>query len=101
MWSALLNIELVYSSNFDEVLKEALNCNDPLEIYISVIDILKKNKQKERLTSLLATVLNKFKAEVRVWPVAAEAYFWLGKSDQVHALLQRALRVLPNQQRKY
>ncbi|KAH8386003.1 hypothetical protein KR200_012231 [Drosophila serrata] len=98
VWSALLNIELVYSSNFDEVLKEALNCNDPLEIYISVIDILKKNKQKERLTSLLTTILNKFKVEVRVWPVAAEAYFWLGKSDQVHALLQRALRVLPNQQ---
>ncbi|XP_017020204.1 rRNA biogenesis protein RRP5 [Drosophila kikkawai] len=98
VWSALLNIELVYSSNFDEVLKEALSCNDPLEIYISVIDILKKNKQKERLTSLLTTILNKFKAEVRVWPVAAEAYFWLGKSDQVHALLQRALRVLPNQQ---
>ncbi|KAH8294202.1 hypothetical protein KR054_009409 [Drosophila jambulina] len=98
IWSALLNIELVYSNNFDDVLKEALNCNDPLEIYISVIDILKKNKQKERLTALLTTVLNKFKAVVKVWPVAAEAYFWLGKSDQVHALLQRALRVLPNQQ---
>ncbi|KAH8247129.1 hypothetical protein KR032_010485 [Drosophila birchii] len=98
MWSALLNIELVYSTNFDDVLKEALSCNDPLEIYISVIDILKKNNQRERLTAVLTTVLNKFKAELKVWPVAAEAYFWLGKSDQVHALLQRALRVLPNQQ---
>ncbi|XP_017113689.1 protein RRP5 homolog [Drosophila elegans] len=97
MWSALLNMELVYSNNFDEVLKEALNCNDPLEIYIGVVDILKKNKKKERLTSVLTTILNKFKAELRVWPLAAEAYFWLGKSDQVHNLLQRALRALPNQ----
>ncbi|XP_016981439.1 protein RRP5 homolog [Drosophila rhopaloa] len=97
MWSALLNMELVYSNNFDEVLKEALNCNDPLETYISVVDILKKNKKKERLTSVLTTLLNKFKAELRVWPLAAEAYFWLGKSDQVHNLLQRALRGLPNQ----
>eukprot|EP00099_Drosophila_melanogaster_P023471 NP_651245.1 uncharacterized protein Dmel_CG5728 [Drosophila melanogaster] len=98
MWSALLNMELVYSNNFDDVLKEALNCNDPLEIYISVVDILKKNKRKDRLSSVLTTVLNKFKTELRVWPVAAEAYFWLGKSDQVHNLLQRALRALPNQE---
>ncbi|XP_017009122.2 rRNA biogenesis protein RRP5 [Drosophila takahashii] len=98
MWSALLNMELVYSNNFDDVLKEALNCNDPLEIYINVVDILKKNKKKERLASVLTTILNKFKAELRVWPLAAEAYFWLGKSDQVHNLLQRALRGLPNQE---
>ncbi|XP_017084123.2 LOW QUALITY PROTEIN: protein RRP5 homolog [Drosophila eugracilis] len=97
MWSALLNLELVYGNNFDEVLKEALNCNDPLEIYINVVDILKRNKKKERLSSVLTTILNKFKAELRVWPLAAEAYFWLGKSDQVHNLLQRALRGLPNQ----
>ncbi|EDV53875.1 protein RRP5 homolog [Drosophila erecta] len=98
MWSALLNMELVYSDNFDDVLKEALNCNDPLEIYISVVDILKRNKKKDRLSSVLTTILNKFKTELRVWPVAAEAYFWLGKSDQVHNLLQRALRGLPNQE---
>ncbi|XP_037732812.1 protein RRP5 homolog [Drosophila subpulchrella] len=98
IWSALLNMELVYSDNFDEVLKEALNCNDPLEIYISVVEILKQNKKKERLSSVLTTILNKFKAELRVWPLAAEAYFWLGKSDQVHNLLQRALRGLPNQE---
>jgi len=101
IWSALLNMELVYSDNFDEVLKEALNCNDPLEIYINVVEILKKNKKKERLSSVLTTILNKFKAELRVWPLAAEAYFWLGKSDQVHNLLQRALRGLPNQERKF
>ncbi|KAH8363499.1 hypothetical protein KR084_010954 [Drosophila pseudotakahashii] len=101
MWSALLNMELVYSNNFDDVLKEALNCNDPLEIYINVVDILKKNKKKERLSSVLTTILNKFKSELRVWPLAAEAYFWLGKSDQVHNLLQRALRGLPNQERKF
>ncbi|XP_016952467.1 protein RRP5 homolog [Drosophila biarmipes] len=98
IWSALLNMELVYSDNFDEVLKEALNCNDPLEIYISVVEILKKNKQKERLSTVLTTILNKFKTELRVWPLAAEAYFWMGKSDQVHNLLQRALRGLPKQQ---
>ncbi|XP_039492293.1 protein RRP5 homolog [Drosophila santomea] len=98
MWSALLNMELVYSNNFDDVLKEALNCNDPLEIYISVVDILKRNKKKDRLSTVLTTILNKYKTELRVWPVAAEAYFWLGKSDQVHNLLQRALRGLPNQE---
>ncbi|KAH8383522.1 hypothetical protein KR009_009143 [Drosophila setifemur] len=96
VWSARLNMELAYGSNFEELLKEALNCNDPLEIYISVVDILKKNEQRERLASLLTTILNKFKSQPRVWPLVAESYFWLGKSDQVHSLLQRALKVLPN-----
>nr|XP_043068327.1 protein RRP5 homolog isoform X2 [Drosophila bipectinata] len=98
VWSALLNMELAYGSNFDEVLKEALKCNDPLEIYICVVDILKKNKQRERLSSTLTTILNKFKSQARIWPLVAESYFWLGKSDQVHSLLQRALKVLPNQE---
>lgn len=100
VWSALLNMELAYGSSFDEVLKEALKCNDPLEIYICVVDILKKNKQRERLVSTLTTILNKFKSQARIWPMVAEAYFWLGKSDQVHSLLQRALKVLPAPERK-
>ncbi|KAH8323641.1 hypothetical protein KR074_008255 [Drosophila pseudoananassae] len=98
VWSALLNMELAYGTNFDEVLKEALKCNDPLEIYICVVDILKKNKQRERLSSTLTTILNKFKSQARIWPLVAESYFWLGKADQVHSLLQRALKVLPNQE---
>ncbi|XP_068153955.1 rRNA biogenesis protein RRP5 [Drosophila tropicalis] len=97
IWSALLNIELTYNSqNFDDVLKEALNSNDPLEIYLSLVDIFRKNNQKERLSGVLVTILNKFKSQLKVWSLAADAYFWLGRSDQVHALLQRALRTLPN-----
>ncbi|XP_022211843.1 protein RRP5 homolog [Drosophila obscura] len=96
IWSALLNMELAYGNNFDEVLKEALQSNDPLETYISVVDILKKNNQRERLAPVLAILLKKFKSEAKVWRLVAEGYFWLGKSDQVHSLLQRALRSLPN-----
>ncbi|XP_017140750.1 protein RRP5 homolog [Drosophila miranda] len=96
IWSALLSMELAYGNNFDEVLKEALQSNDPLETYISVVDILKKNNQRERLASVLVILLKKFKSEPKVWRLVAEAYFWLGKSDQVHSLLQRALRSLPN-----
>ncbi|BFF90401.1 protein RRP5 homolog [Drosophila madeirensis] len=98
IWSALLNMELAYGNNFDEVLKEALQSNDPLETYISVVDILKKNNQRERLSSVLAILLKKFKSEAKVWRLVADGYFWLGKSDQVHSLLQRALRSLANQE---
>ncbi|KAH8278785.1 hypothetical protein KR018_009476 [Drosophila ironensis] len=98
VWSALLNMELTYGSNFDEVLKEALNRNDPLEIYISVVDILKQSNRREQLDLVLKRILNKFKSEPRVWPLLAKSYFWLEKSDQVQKLLQSALKALPNKE---
>ncbi|XP_060651092.1 uncharacterized protein LOC132787803 [Drosophila nasuta] len=96
MWTALLNLELSYnSSNFDDVLKEALSHNDPLETYLNVVEVLKSHNLKERLINTLNLVMRKFRTELQVWRVAADTYFWLNMADRVQPTLQRALGVLP------
>ncbi|EDW15604.1 uncharacterized protein Dmoj_GI22689 [Drosophila mojavensis] len=96
MWMALLNLELSYnSSNFDDVLKEALTHTDPLETYIKLVEVLKAHNQKERLISVLNNLMRKFKSDLQVWRVAADAYFWLGMPERVQPTLQRAINVLP------
>lgn len=102
MWMALLNLELSYnSSNYDDVLKEALSHTDQLETYIKLVEVLKAHNQKERLISVINNLMRKFKSELQVWRVAADAYFWLGMPERVQPTLQRAINVLPKSERKF
>lgn len=99
VWTALMNLELRYnSSNFDDVLKEALNHNDPLETYLSLVESLKSHNLKERLINTLNLMMRKFRTELQVWRVSADAYFWMDMADRVQPTLQRALAVLPKSQ---
>ncbi|EDV92511.1 protein RRP5 homolog [Drosophila grimshawi] len=99
IWISLINLELSYnSSNFDDVLKEALSHNDPLETYLNLVDVLKSHNLKERLINTLNIIMRKFRTELQVWKVSADAYFWLGLVDRVQPTLQRALNVLPKNQ---
>ncbi|XP_064554596.1 protein RRP5 homolog [Drosophila montana] len=99
IWTALINLELSYnSSNFDDVLKEALSHNDPLETYLNLVEVLKSHNLRERLVSTLNLITRKFRTEPQVWRVAADAYFWLGMADRVQPTLQRAMSVLPKNQ---
>ncbi|KAM8705693.1 hypothetical protein ACLKA7_010056 [Drosophila subpalustris] len=99
MWTALINLELSYnSSNFDDVLKEALNHNDPLETYLNLVEVLKSHNLKERLINTLNLIMRKFRTELQVWRVSADAYFWMDMADRVQPTLQRALGVLPKNQ---
>lgn len=102
VWTALINLELTYNSaNFDEVLKEALNHNDPLETYLNLVEVLKSHNVRDRLINTLNIITRKFRTELQVWRVAAESYFWLGMVDRVQPTLQRALIVLPKNQRMF
>ncbi|KAH8360095.1 hypothetical protein KR093_010661 [Drosophila rubida] len=96
MWTSLLNLEVNYSSNFDEVLDEAIRNNDPMEMYLSVIEVLKSHNLKERIINILNIITHKFRAVLQVWRVTAETYFWLDMADRVQPTLQRALGILPN-----
>lgn len=101
LWTALINLELTYNlANFDEVLKEALNHNDPLETYLNLVEVLKSHNLRDRLVNTINIITRKFRTELQVWRVAADAYFWLGMADRVQPTLQRALLVLPKNQRK-
>ncbi|XP_030376236.1 protein RRP5 homolog [Scaptodrosophila lebanonensis] len=97
VWSALLNLELIYNTNqFNDVLKEALTCNEPIDIYMRTVDILKRAQRKEQLIDMLGLMQRKFKTQLKVWRLIADAYFSLDMKDRVQPLLQRALAVLPN-----
>ncbi|KAH8414171.1 hypothetical protein KR222_010875 [Zaprionus bogoriensis] len=99
VWTALINLELSYNSaNFDEVLKEALSHNDPLETYLNLVEVLKSHNLRDRLINTLNIITRKFRTELQVWRVAADAYFWLEMVDRVQPTLQRALSVLPKNQ---
>lgn len=102
IWVALLNLELRYGSkqSFDETLKEALTYNEPLKIYLRVLDILCESKKQQELLELIGTLTKKFKAEPEIWKACANAYFSIELSDKAQQLLNRALVCLPERERK-
>ncbi|XP_036342806.1 protein RRP5 homolog [Rhagoletis pomonella] len=100
IWVALLNLELRYGSKeaFDEVLKEALNYNDPLKIYLRVIEIFCDAKKTQELIEMIGLITKKFKAQPEVWRAAANAYFSIEMPDRAQQLLHKALASLPERE---
>lgn len=103
IWVAMFNIELNYGTkqSFNEIVKEALQCNDPASIYVRAFEILSKANKYEILDDLVNIAIRKHKESVDVWKSAAEGYFILGQNNKAKQLLNKSLTSLPTRERKY
>uniref|UniRef100_A0A1A9WLS2 S1 motif domain-containing protein n=1 Tax=Glossina brevipalpis TaxID=37001 RepID=A0A1A9WLS2_9MUSC len=100
IWVALLNLELRYGSkeSFDDTFKEALTYNEPIKIYLRVLDILIDMQKQEELTDLISIVTKKFKSIPEAWRSAANALFTIGMIERAQQLLHKALNSLPERE---
>lgn len=102
IWVALFNIELNYGTkqSFNEIIKEALQCNDPVNIYTRTFEILSKANKYQELDDLINVAIRKNKENVEIWKSAAEGYFTLGQNNKAKQLLNKSLASLPLRERK-
>lgn len=103
VWVALFNLELNYGTkqSFNDVIKEALQCNDPAVIYTRTFEILSKANKYQELDDLVNVAIRKHKENVEVWKSAAEGYFTLGQNNKAKQLLNKSLSSLPTRERKF
>lgn len=103
VWIALLNLELRYGNKeaFNDVLKEALQVNEPFKVYTACLHIFVDCKMIQELCDMVLTVTKKFRQMPESWLNAAQAYFEVDLPDKAKLLLNRALTSLPERDRKY
>lgn len=102
IWVALLNLELRYGdkSTFDKVFNEALRLNDPFKVYEKCLNIYADCKKVAELTDMVTTVTKKFRANAEAWTLSASIFFTVGLEEKAKQLLNRALKSLPERDRK-
>lgn len=102
VWAAMLNLELRFGNSelFIEVLKEALQVNEPFKIYSICLQIYTDCKRVSELCDLILTITKKFRQDPECWLKSAQAYFQIDLPDKAKALLARALQTLPERERK-
>lgn len=102
IWISLLNLELRYGSkeSFEDVLKEALQVNEPLQVYGACLRIFADCKRLIELSDCAQTVTRKFRANPECWIMAAQAFFEVKLAEKAKPLLTRALASLPERDRK-
>lgn len=102
IWIALLNLELRYGSkeSFEDVLKEALQVNEPFNVYAACLRMFADCKRLVELSDCVQTVTKKFRTNPECWTLAAQAFFEVELPEKAKPLLTRALALLPERDRK-
>lgn len=103
VWVALLNLELRYGDpeQFDATLVESMQTNDQFKIYVKCLTMLADVKKIDTLTEIIMKFTQKYKAQSECWSSAAAAYFEVGLGEKAQQLLNRALKSLPERDRKF
>ncbi len=103
IWVALLNLEFRYGdkSSFDKVLSEALRLNDPFRVYEKCLHIYADCRKIPELCDMVATVTKKFRANAEAWILSATLFYTVGLEEKAKQLLTRALKSLPERDRKF
>ncbi|KAI3642285.1 hypothetical protein MP228_011840 [Amoeboaphelidium protococcarum] len=97
VWIAYLNLEhqLGDEESMDEVLKRALQYNEPKHVYLSLVEIYDQSKLVEKCRDVFAILTKKFKASCKVW--ARYCDFLMDRCDFEAAqdAFKSALKFLP------
>lgn len=103
IWTALLNLELRFGTTeaFNDVLKEALQVNEPFKIYSICLQIFADCKRVSELCDTVLTMTKKFRQQPECWLKSAHAYFQVNLPDKAKPLLTRALQSLPEREREF
>ncbi|KAJ8389813.1 hypothetical protein AAFF_G00112820 [Aldrovandia affinis] len=100
VWVALLNLENLYGSeeSLRKVFERALQHCEPLPVYQKLADIYAKSNKHKEAESLYKVMTKRFRQERPVWLSYGSFLLRQDQSDAAHALLQRALKSLPDKE---
>ncbi|KPP72797.1 protein RRP5-like, partial [Scleropages formosus] len=100
VWVALLNLENLYGSedSLHKVFERALQYCEPLPVYQQLADIYTTSNKHKEAEMLYKNMVKRFSQDRAVWLSYATFLLKQGQNDSVHALLQRALKSLPNKE---
>ncbi|KAL1490894.1 hypothetical protein ABEB36_011571 [Hypothenemus hampei] len=94
IWVIRLNLENLFGTKetFDNCFEESLKFNDPLQIYLKVIEMLAENGKLLEMEEKIAKARTKFKQNMDMWLEIAKTYYRLGKFQDARDCKVRALR---------
>ncbi|KAJ8365798.1 hypothetical protein SKAU_G00146290 [Synaphobranchus kaupii] len=100
VWVALLNLENLYGSeeSLRAAFDRALQFCEPLPVYQQLADIYAKSNKHKEAENLYRNMVKRFRQERAVWLSYGSFLFRQGQGDDAHALLQRALKSLPDKE---
>ncbi|XP_078421131.1 protein RRP5 homolog isoform X1 [Cetorhinus maximus] len=100
IWVALLNLENLYGTeeSLMKVFERAVQYSEPLKVFQKLANIYTKSEKYKQADSLYNTMLKRFRQESTVWLSYATFLLKQGRADCTNALLQRALKCLPQKE---
>uniref|UniRef100_A0A8C8C0K3 Protein RRP5 homolog n=1 Tax=Oncorhynchus tshawytscha TaxID=74940 RepID=A0A8C8C0K3_ONCTS len=98
VWVALLNLENLYGTeeSLQKVFERAVQYCEPMPVYQQLADIYAKCQKTKEAEGLYKTMVKRFRQEKAVWLSYGTFLLQQGQSDVASALLQRAIKSLPN-----
>eukprot|EP00063_Salmo_salar_P069035 XP_014043870.1 PREDICTED: protein RRP5 homolog [Salmo salar] len=98
VWVALLNLENLYGTeeSLQKVFERAVQYCEPMPVYQQLADIYAKCQKTKEAEGLYKTMVKRFRQEKAVWLSYGTFLLQQGQSDAASALLQRAIKSLPN-----
>ncbi|XP_067858073.1 protein RRP5 homolog [Heptranchias perlo] len=100
IWVALLNLENLYGTeeSLMKVFERAVQYCEPLKVFQQLASVYTKSEKYKQADGLYNTMLKRFRQETAVWLSYATFLLKQGRADCTHALLQRALKCLPQKE---
>ncbi|PRP78641.1 hypothetical protein PROFUN_08639 [Planoprotostelium fungivorum] len=97
VWVARINLEHLYGDDesTQKIMNEAIQYNDPLQIYLRVLEAYAASGETEKQGKLFEKVLKKHKEEEGVWMKYLEYLLTSEQSNKCKEALDRALRCIP------
>nr|XP_015835283.1 PREDICTED: protein RRP5 homolog isoform X2 [Tribolium castaneum] len=103
VWIALLNLENMYGTkeSFDKTFEEAVRCNDSLEIYLNVIQMLATSGKLQEMEEKIKKVRAKEKQNTKMWLEISRIYYSLGQFKEARNVKESALKSILDKKRQF
>ncbi|KAK4880366.1 hypothetical protein RN001_008512 [Aquatica leii] len=96
IWITLLNLENSYGDkeSFNSVFNEAVRCNDDLQIYLDVINLLASSEKYTEMNEKIKKVKSKHKQNPKMWTTLALVYYKCGQLRDARSIQSSALNTI-------
>ncbi|XP_030753555.1 protein RRP5 homolog [Sitophilus oryzae] len=96
IWIVLLNLENAFGTkeSFDRVLDEALKFNEPLNIYLRIIQMFAEEGKYTEMEEKVKKIRSKYKQDQLMWLELGKIYYQIGKYKEARNCKDSALRSL-------
>lgn len=100
VWVALLNLENLYGTeeSLTRVFERAVQNSEPIKVFQQLAGVYSRSEKYKQADSLYNTMLRRFRQDSSVWLSYASFLLKQGRAEGGHALLQRALKCLPQKE---